>query len=73
MWQLFWMEMEDGQKVKVCQEDMVISKVVKIWKKYVKQQKNWVLTAHPGRLLGGTLEFNGHHVENMTEKEMRKR
>ena len=30
------------------------------------------LTAHPGKLLGGTLEFNGHHVENMTEKEMRK-
>ncbi len=30
------------------------------------------LTAHPGKLLGGELEFNGHHVENMTEKEMRK-
>ena len=30
------------------------------------------LTAHPGKLLGGSLEFNGHHVENMTEKEMRK-
>ena len=29
------------------------------------------LTAHPGKLLGGTLEFNGHHIENMTEKEMR--
>ncbi len=29
------------------------------------------LTAHPGKLLGGQLEFNGHHVENMTEKEMR--
>ncbi len=29
------------------------------------------LTAHPGRLLGGTLEFNGHHVETMSEKEMR--
>ena len=30
------------------------------------------LTAHPGKLLGGSLEFNGHHIENMTEKEMRK-
>ena len=30
------------------------------------------LTAHPGKLLGGQLEFNGHHIENMTEKEMRK-
>ena len=30
------------------------------------------LTAHPGKLLGGSLEFNGHHVESMTEKEMRK-
>ena len=30
------------------------------------------LTAHPGKLLGGNLEFNGHHIENMTEKEMRK-
>ena len=30
------------------------------------------LTAHPGKLLGGSLEFNGHHVENMTEREMRK-
>ena len=30
------------------------------------------LTAHPGKLLGGTLEFNDHHIENMTEKEMRK-
>ena len=30
------------------------------------------LTAHPGKLLGGELEFNGHHIENMTEKEMRK-
>ena len=28
------------------------------------------LTAHPGKLLGGTLEFNGHHIETMTEKEM---
>lgn len=30
------------------------------------------LTAHPGKLLGGSLEFNGHHVESMKEKEMRK-
>ena len=30
------------------------------------------LTAHPGKLLGGELEFNGHRIENMTEKEMRK-
>ena len=29
------------------------------------------LTAHPGKLLGGELEFNDHHIENMTEKEMR--
>ena len=30
------------------------------------------LTAHPGKLLGGTLWFNGHEIETMTEKEMRK-
>ena len=30
------------------------------------------LTAYPGKLLGGTLEFNGHQIHNMTEKEMRK-
>lgn len=30
------------------------------------------LTAHPGKLLGGELRFNGHEIENMTEKEMRK-
>ena len=29
------------------------------------------LTAHPGKLIGGQLNFNGHQVENMTEKEMR--
>lgn len=29
------------------------------------------LTAHPGKLLGGNLNFNGHQIENMTEKEMR--
>jgi len=30
------------------------------------------LTAHPGKLLGGTLQFNGHQIELMSEKEMRK-
>lgn len=30
------------------------------------------LTAHPGRLVGGTLDFNGHHMNEMTEKDMRK-
>ena len=30
------------------------------------------LTAHPGRLLGGELHFNGHQVEKMSEKEIRK-
>ncbi|MDD6193985.1 MAG: ABC transporter ATP-binding protein [Lachnospiraceae bacterium] len=30
------------------------------------------LTAYPGKLLGGQLYFNGHQVESMTEKEMRK-
>lgn len=30
------------------------------------------LTAHPGKLLGGELRFNGHEIENMAEKEMRK-
>ncbi len=30
------------------------------------------LTAYPGRLIGGTLEFNGHHINDMTEKEFRK-
>lgn len=30
------------------------------------------LTAHPGKLLGGELNFNGHEIETMTEKEMRK-
>ena len=28
------------------------------------------LTAHPGKLLGGTLWFNGHEIETMTEKEI---
>lgn len=30
------------------------------------------LTAYPGRLVGGSLNFNGHHINEMTEKEMRK-
>jgi oligopeptide transport system ATP-binding protein len=30
------------------------------------------LTAHPGRLIGGELYFNGHHINKMTEREMRK-
>lgn len=30
------------------------------------------LTAHPGKLLGGNLNFNGHEIETMSEKEMRK-
>jgi len=30
------------------------------------------LTAYPGRLVGGTVHFNGHEIEKMTEKEMRK-
>ena len=30
------------------------------------------LTAYPGKLLGGNLWFNGHQIETMTEKEMRK-
>lgn len=30
------------------------------------------LTAHPGRLVGGSIDFNGHHINDMTEKEMRK-
>lgn len=30
------------------------------------------LTAYPGKLLGGTLNFDGHEIQNMTEKEMRK-
>ena len=28
------------------------------------------LTAHPGRLIGGTLEFNGHKINDMTENDM---
>ncbi|BCK00408.1 ABC transporter ATP-binding protein [Anaerocolumna chitinilytica] len=30
------------------------------------------LTAHPGRIIGGDLHFNGHHINKMTEREMRK-
>jgi oligopeptide transport system ATP-binding protein len=30
------------------------------------------LTAYPGRMIGGSLQFNGHQIEKMTEKEMRK-
>lgn len=30
------------------------------------------LTAHPGKLLGGELNFNGHQIETMSEKEIRK-
>ncbi|MCQ2439930.1 MAG: ABC transporter ATP-binding protein [Oscillospiraceae bacterium] len=30
------------------------------------------LTAYPGKLIGGTIEFNGHHVHEMTEKEFRR-
>ncbi|MBP5618402.1 MAG: ABC transporter ATP-binding protein [Clostridia bacterium] len=30
------------------------------------------LTAFPGKLVGGTIEFNGHQVDQMTEKEFRK-
>ena len=30
------------------------------------------LTAYPGKLIGGSLNFNGHHINDMTEKEFRK-
>ena len=30
------------------------------------------LTAYPGKLTGGTLEFNGHRIDEMTENQMRK-
>ncbi len=30
------------------------------------------LTAYPGKLLGGTLDFNGHRINDMTEKEFQK-
>ena len=30
------------------------------------------LTTYPGKLVGGTVHFNGHEIEKMTEKEFRK-
>ncbi len=30
------------------------------------------LTAHPGKLIGGTLEFNGHMMQELNEKQMSK-
>lgn len=30
------------------------------------------LTAYPGKLIGGTIYFNGHQIEKKSEKEMRK-
>lgn len=30
------------------------------------------LTAHPGKLIGGSIDFNGHHINDLTEKEMRR-
>ena len=30
------------------------------------------LTSHPGKLIGGTIEFNGHRIDKMSEKELRK-
>ena len=30
------------------------------------------LTAYPGRLIGGTIRFNGHEIEKMKEKDFRK-
>ena len=30
------------------------------------------LTAYPGKLVGGTIRFNGHEIERMTEKDFRK-
>ncbi len=30
------------------------------------------LTAHPGKLIDGSLYFNGHQIETMSDKEMRK-
>ena len=30
------------------------------------------LTAYPGKLIGGTIYFNGHQIEKMSDKEMRK-
>ena len=30
------------------------------------------LIAHPGKITGGTIDFNGHRINEITEKEMRK-
>ena len=30
------------------------------------------LTAYPGKLVGGTIRFNGHQIDEMTEKDFRK-
>lgn len=30
------------------------------------------IIADPGKIVGGTVEFNGHHIETMSEKEFRK-
>ncbi len=30
------------------------------------------ITADPGKIIGGTIEFNGHQIEKLSEKEMRK-
>ena len=30
------------------------------------------LTAYPGKLIGGTIDFNGHEIHNISEKEMQK-
>ena len=30
------------------------------------------LTAHPGKLVGGSVWFNGHQIDQMTEKDFRK-
>ena len=30
------------------------------------------LTAYPGKLVGGTIDFNGHHINDLSEKEFRK-
>ena len=27
------------------------------------------LTAYPGKLVGGSLEFNGHHIEQMSDRK----
>ncbi len=30
------------------------------------------ITAHPGRMIGGDIYFNGHHINKMKEREMRR-